>query len=124
MTWKKSLAGFLGLALALASCSSSDLGTGINTVDKEYSATVKQSHDAAVAALKTQDLEIESDKSDTLGASIVAKRKANPDNKVLIEVKAVEKDETRVSVRVQPGDRNQAQMIQDRIAEQLEKTAD
>jgi hypothetical protein len=117
-----SLAGFL--AIALAACSSSDMGTGVNTVDRDYSATVKHAHEAAVATLKQQDLEIESDKSDTLGSSIVAKRKANPDNKVLIEVKAIETDKTRVSVRVQPGDKNQAKMIQDQIERKLEKTAD
>src|SRR5262245_1403381 len=110
MTWKASLAGIL--AIALAACSSSDMGTGINTVDREYSATVKQAHDAAMTTLKNQELEIETDKSDTLGSNIVAKRKSNPDNKVLIEVKALETDKTRVSVRVQPGDKNQAKMIQ------------
>jgi len=122
MTWKMSLAGIL--AIALAACSSSDYGTGINTVDRDYDSTVKHAHDAAMATLKQQDLEIESDKSDTLGSSIVAKRKANPDNKVLIEVKALETDKTRVSVRVQPGDKNQANMIQDQIQKKLEKTAD
>ena len=122
MTWKASLAGIL--AIALAACSSSDMGTGMNTVDRDYTATVKHAHDAAMATLKQQDLDIESDKSDTLGASIVAKRKANADNKVLIEVKAIETDKTRVSVRVQPGDKNQAKMIQDQIEKKLEKTAD
>jgi hypothetical protein len=122
MTWKMSLAGFL--AIALAACSSSDYGTGINTVDREYTATVKQAHDASVQTLKQQELEIESDKSDTLGSSIVARRKANPDNKVLIEVKALETKQTRVSVRVQPGDKNQAMMIQDQIERKLEKMAD
>jgi hypothetical protein len=117
-----SLAGFL--ALALAACSSNDAGTGINTVDREYSATVKHAHDAAVATLQKQDLEIVTDKGDNLGASIVAKRKANPDNKVLIDVKAIEADKTRVSVRVQPGDMNQAKMIQDQIEKKLGKTAD
>jgi hypothetical protein len=122
MTWKMSLAGIL--AIALAACSSTDYGTGINTVDREYSASVKQAHDASMSALKNQDLEIETDKSDTLGSNIVARRKSNPDNKVLIEVKAMETDKTRVSVRVQPGDKNQAKMIQDQIARKLDKMAD
>ena len=124
MTWKLTFGGLLAFALALASCSSSDMGTGMNTVDREYHTTVKHAHDAAVTTLKNQDLEIESDKSDTLGSSIVAKRKSNPDNKVLIEVKAIETEKTRVSVRVQPGDKNQAKMIQDQIEHKLEKAAD
>ena len=122
MTWKLSLAGLL--AIGLAACSSTDYGTGVNTVDREYSATVKQAHDASVSTLKQQDLEIETDKSDTLGSNIVAKRKSNPDNKVLIEVKALETEKTRVSVRVQPGDKNQAKMIQDQIEKKLDKMTD
>ena len=122
MTWKLAFAGLL--AIALAACSSTDYGTGVNTVDREYSATVKQAHDASVSTLKQQDLEIETDKSDTLGSNIVAKRKSNPDNKVLIEVKALETEKTRVSVRVQPGDKNQAKMIQDQIEKKLDKMTD
>jgi hypothetical protein len=124
MTWKLPVGGFLLLAVALASCSSSDVGTGINTVDREYSATVKQAHDAALATLKEEDLAIETDKSDNLGANIVAKRKTSEDNKVLVEVKGLETRKSRVSVRVQPGDKNQATMIQDKIERKLEKMAD
>jgi hypothetical protein len=124
MTWKLTFGGLLAFALALASCSSSDVGTGINTVDREYSVTVKQAHDAALSTLKAEDLAIETDKSDNLGANIVAKRKTSEDNKVLVEVKGLETKKSRVSVRVQPGDKNQATMIQDRIEKKLEKMAD
>ena len=48
MTWKASLGASLLAAFALASCSSSDLGTGINTVDREYANSVKETHDAAL----------------------------------------------------------------------------
>ena len=124
MTSKLCLGGFLVVAAALAACSSSDVGTGINTVDREYSVTVKQAHDAALAALKAEDLTIETDKSDNLGANIVAKRKTSEDNKVLVEVKGLETKKRRVSVRVQPGDKNQATMIQDKIEKKLEKMAE
>ena len=124
MTSKLCLGGFLVVAAALASCSSSDIGTGINTVDREYSVTVKQAHDAALATLKAEDLAIETDKSDNLGANIVAKRKTSEDNKVLVEVKGLETKKSRVSVRVQPGDKNQATMIQDKIEKKLEKMAE
>jgi hypothetical protein len=122
MLWKASALGALGMALALASCSSSDLGTGINTVDREYRNTVKEAHDAALATLKHENLQIESDKADALGANIVAKRGAS-DDKVLVDVKGMEKGTTRVSVRVQPGDKNQAGLIQDKIAEKLTPAA-
>ena len=124
MTSKLSLGAFLAVVAALAACSSGDLGTGMNTVDREYSVTVKQAHDAALATLKEKDLTIETDKSDTLGANIVALRKTTEDNKVLIEVKGLEQKKSRVSVRVQPGDKNQATMIQDAIERKLEKMAE
>jgi hypothetical protein len=122
MLWKMSAFGFVLMALALASCSSSDLGTGVNTVDREYTATPKQAHDAAVATLKAENLQIESDKSDALGANIVAKR-GTSDDKVLVDVKGMDKGKTQVSVRVQPGDKGQATMIQDKIGEKLTPAA-
>lgn len=120
--WKPFALGFVGVALALASCSSSDLGTGMNTVDREYKNTVKEAHDAALTTLKNENLQIESDKADSLGANIVAKRGAS-DDKVLVDVKGMEKGTTRVSVRVQPGDKHQAGLIQDKIADKLTPAA-
>jgi hypothetical protein len=122
MMWKAYALGFLGMALALASCSTSDLGTGINTVDRNYKNTVREAHDAALATLKQENLQIDSDKSDALGANIVAKRGAS-DDKVLVDVKGMENGTTKVSVRVQPGDKHQAGMIQDKIGEKLSPAA-
>jgi len=122
MIWKMSAFGFVLMALALASCSSSDVGTGINNVDRDYSVSVKDAHEAALKTLKDENLQIESDKSDALGANIVAKRGAN-DDKVLIDIKATEQGKSTVSVRVQPGDKGQATMIQDRIEGKLTPAA-
>ena len=123
MTWRLSAAAFLAFGLALAACSSSDLGTGMNTVDREYKATVKEAHDASIAVLKNEKLEIEDDKVDALGAAIVAKRSAS-DDKVMVDVKGLEKGKSRVSVRVQPGDKEQATFIQDKIAAKLTPAAE
>lgn len=120
MMWKAFALGFLGMALA--SCSSSDLGTGMNTVDREYKNTVKEAHDAALATLRHENLQIETDRADALGANIVAKRGAS-DDKVMVDVKGMDKGTTRVSVRVQPGDKNQANLIQDKIGEKLSPAA-
>jgi hypothetical protein len=122
MTWKLSVGGFLLAALALASCSSSDLGTGLNTVDRDYNSTVKEAHDAALATLKDKNLQLESDKGDALGANIVARRGATED-KVFVDIKGVEKGKTKVSVRVQPGDKEKATLIQDKIGEKLTPAA-
>jgi hypothetical protein len=118
MIWKLSGFGVLLGALAFMSCSSSDLGTGMNTVDRDYTVSVKEAHDAALTTLKDKDLQIESDKGDALGASIVAKRSTS-DDKVLVDVRGLENEKCRVSVRVQPGDKAKATMIQDRIEEKL-----
>ena len=118
MTWKASLGAFLLAAFALASCSSSDLGTGINTVDREYASSVKEAHDAALMILINQGLEIQKNKIDAFGASIVARRGATGD-KVLVDVKGLENARTQVSVRVQPGDKVKATLLQDQIGQKL-----
>jgi len=118
MTWKASLGASLLAAFALASCSSSDLGTGINTVDREYANSVKETHDAALMTLINQGLEIESNKIDAFGASIVARR-GTTDDKVLVDVKGLENARTQVSVRVQPGDKVKATLLQDQIGQKL-----
>ena len=116
-----------GVVVALASCStvdSTDLGTGINTVDKDYKNTsVKQAHDASLATIKDENLQLDTDKWDDLGSQIVASRRTDPDNKVLVDVKAVDNNTCTVSVRVQPGDKQQAEMIQGKIAEKLGPSA-
>jgi hypothetical protein len=122
MTWKVPVGGLALMVLALASCSSSDLGSGMNTVDREYTTSVKEAHEAALAALKAENLQIESDKADSLGANIVAKRGAD-DSKVSVDVKGTDKGKSRVSVRVGKGDKEQATMLQEKIAEKIEPAA-
>ena len=121
MISKVSVAG-LWIALVMAACSSSDLGTGINTVDREYKATVKEAHDASLAVLKAENLQVETDKTDSLGSAIVAKR-GTSDDKVMVDIKGLEKGKSRVSVRVQPGDKEQANMIQEKISQKLTPAA-
>jgi hypothetical protein len=123
MTWRLSAAAVLAIGMVLASCSSSDLGTGVNTVDREYKATVKEAHDASITVLKNEKLEIDEDRVDALGATIVAKRTAS-DDKVMVDVKGLEKGKSRVSVRVQPGDKEQANFIQEKIGAKLTPAAE
>jgi hypothetical protein len=123
MLWKAFGYGFAVVAVALASCSSSDLGTGMNTVDREYKATVKEAHDASLAVLKNEKFDIQDDTVDALGAHIVAKRSAS-DDKILVDVKGLEKGKSRVSVRVQPGDKEQANFILDKIGAKLTPAAE
>lgn len=95
-----------------------DLGTGLNTVDKRYPKPVGEAWDAALAAVKEHDLKIETERHDSLGGEIVATR-GNTDDKVTVRVKAVDSGNTDVSVRVDPGDRNMAEMIHGKISQEL-----
>jgi hypothetical protein len=94
----------------------------MNTVDREYASSVKEAHDAALTILISQGLHIESDQLDAFGASIVARRGAS-DDRVLVEVKGLMKATTEVSVRVEPGDKVKATLLQDQIGEKLTPAA-
>ena len=103
--------------LILGSCRENDLGTGANTVDREFS---KPAHDvwkASVKSAEAMDLAISSDRHDEFGGELVASR-ANC-NEVHVWVKSLGEKRSQVSVRVEPGDRALATLLQERIAEKL-----
>jgi len=114
------------LVLALAACSSSDktsstkqsdLGTGINTIDRQYGRSASDAWDAAVAAVKTYDITVESDAHDAMGGELRAHRGSG--EKVMVRVKSLDDKNSNVSVRVEPGNRNMAEMIHEKIADKL-----
>lgn len=118
--------GMAALVLALAACSSSDkasstkqsdLGTGINTIDRQYGRSAADAWDAAVAAVKTYDITVESDAHDAMGGELRAHRGSG--EKVVVRVKSLDEKNSNVSVRVEPGNRNMAEMIHEKIAEKL-----
>ncbi|MBI3856824.1 MAG: hypothetical protein HY293_14140 [Planctomycetes bacterium] len=103
--------------LALLACGENDLGSGVNTVDREFSKTAPEVWAAAVKSTEKADLKISSDAHDKLGGELVACRAGGTE--VRIWVKGLDERSSRVSVRVEPGDRALAIMIQERIAENL-----
>lgn len=105
--------------LALAACAprSRDYGTGVNTVERKYPRPAKEVWGATVAAVKSFDFKIDSDKSDEMGGELRARRADG--QSVVVSVRALDPNDTSVSVRVEPGDRNMAQMIHDRIGQKL-----
>src|SRR5471032_868783 len=103
------------LLLALAACDDSnkssvtkqnDLGTGLNTVTRQYSKSTADTWAAAEAALLSQDLKIESNRHDAMGGDLQARR-ANGE-KVEIRVRSLDLHSSDVSIRVEPGNRNMA----------------
>ena len=118
--------GMASLMLALAACSNSDksgtskqsdLGTGINTIDRQYGRTASDSWDAAVAAVKSYDITVDSDAHDAMGGELRAHRGSG--EKVVVRVKSLDDKNSNVSVRVEPGNRNMAEMIHEKIADKL-----
>ena len=121
---KKHLA-LAGLLALLAACSgegsspssTSDWGTGLNTVDRKYAKTASQVHDAALAALKKLDVKVDKDRHDEMGSEIVAQRADK--SKVMVNVRALDEKSSRADVRVEPGDAKMASLVHEKIAEEL-----
>jgi hypothetical protein len=103
--------------LILASCQANDLGTGANTVDREFSRPAEDVWKASVKGAEAMNLRISCETHDDLGGEIMAAR-ANG-HEVRISIKSLSEKTTQVSVRVEPGDHALAKMVQERIAEKL-----
>ena len=95
-----------------------DLGTGLNTVEKTYPRPSRELIDVVTAAIRSFELTIDSDRHDDLGGEIVARRADG--HKVTAKITARTENETEVSIRVAPGNKNLAEMIHERIQEKVE----
>ena len=109
------------LASTLTSCnvfsSRDEQADRINTVTKTYSKPADETWRAILAVTKELDLRIDTDQHDALGGTMVAKR-SNKDE-VHVEARSIDSQNTSVSVMVDPGDKNLAQIIQDRVSDRL-----
>jgi hypothetical protein len=94
-----------------------DYGTGLNTVDKKYAKPAPMVYDAAVAAVKHFDLEVEQNRGDSLGGEVVARRAGG--DRVTVKVRSLDANTSSASVRVEPGNRNMAEMIHARMASEV-----
>jgi hypothetical protein len=124
---KRSTAALHLAILALAACSTkepsdsptskNDLGTGVNTVSRKYAKPAAEVWDAAAGAAKSYDFTIDSDRHDKMGGELVAHR-ANGD-RVDIKVRSLDAQDSEAAVRVEPGNRNMANLIHEKIAEKV-----
>ena len=106
---------FLSAILAsLLACSTSDSGTGLNTVERSYGRPTSEVWDAAVSAAKSFEFTVDDNRHDKMGGEIVARRASG--DRVNMKVRSVDSHTTSVSIRVEPGNRNFANQIHDRIA--------
>jgi hypothetical protein len=100
--------------LLLVSCQENDLGSGTNTIVREYAKPAPDAWSAAHKSAEAAGLTVTSDKHDQFGGELVARRANGCE--VRIEVKSIDDRTSRVSVRVEPGDRDLAKLIHERIA--------
>jgi hypothetical protein len=116
------LAGILAI---LAACShegnspssKKDWGTGLNTVERKYNKPAADTYDAAVSALKGYDLKVDTDRHDEFGGQLVGHRADG--RKVTVNVTAIDPNNSRAAVRVEPGDTHLSQMIHEKMADKL-----
>jgi hypothetical protein len=96
---------------------STDLGTGLNAVEQTYGRPAGEMADLVADVLRSFDLKLESSTHDDLGGEIVARRADG--NKVTARITARDEAASQVSVRVAPGNRPLADLIQERIGQKV-----
>ncbi len=96
---------------------SNDLGTGLNTVARDYMRSAPVTYEAAQEALERSGLTIVSSRADTLGGEIVARRAV--DSEIRVETRSLGETNCRVTIRVEPGDAALANLLHERTANEL-----
>jgi len=96
---------------------SRDLGTGLNTIERTYGRAPADLVSVVQRSLLALDLRIDSERHDNLGGEIVAIRATG--QKITVTLKGLESSRSSVSVRVEPGDRDLANLVHDKITEHL-----
>lgn len=120
--------GMMVVALApLAACGTSGLGAGSKTVDRKYSRSAPEAWKASVKSVEAENLTVTSETHDDRGGELLAAR--TDGNVVRIRVKSLDKWNTRVqslderksrvTVQAGRGDRDQAERLQECIAESM-----
>jgi hypothetical protein len=93
------------------------LGTGANTIDRAFSKPASDVWEASVKSAESMELCLSSDDHDQFGGELIASRANGLE--VRIWVRSMDEKRSRVSVRVEPGDRALALLLYERIAENL-----
>ena len=96
---------------------SNDLGTGLNTVSRDYAKSAPDAHEAARDALERSGMTIVNSRADTLGGEILARRAV--DSEVRVETRSLSETTCRVTIRVEPGDAALANLLHERTANEL-----
>lgn len=115
---KKSIIGLSGILVLLSACKSSgDSKSDANAVSRRYNRPATEVWTAATAALQALELTIEEDKHDALGGELTGLRATGDEVRLL--VRSVDDQGAVVSVSVEEGDKNMAEIIHGHIARHL-----
>lgn len=116
---RKTLTGLSGALLLLGACSWFDSGskTEANAVMRRYPRPATDVWTAVTSALQSLDLRIEEDKHDALGGNLRGVRATG--DEVIVKVKSIDEQNSQVSVAVEEGDRNMADIVHSQIAKNL-----
>jgi hypothetical protein len=103
------------ICLSLAACHRHDLGTGANTVEREYARPADRIWSATVESAKDAGLDVLSARNDGLGGTLVALRATGEEVRVVVT--PIHETRSKAAVRVGPGDLALARLLHERIAE-------
>lgn len=112
-----------GALAMLGACKSlgGDSKADANTLSRKYNRSSTEVWAAVTSALQTLDLRIEEDRHDALGGELSGLRATG--DEVTVVVKSIDESSAQVSVRVEDGDRNMADIIHSQIARNLGTSA-
>src|SRR5437868_10279940 len=109
------------LASTLASCGvfnpRDEQADRLHTVTKTYSKPADETWRAIESIAKDLDLKVDTNQHDALGGTMIARRSTK--DEIHVDARAVDAQNTIISVNVDPGDKNLAQIIHDRISDRL-----
>jgi hypothetical protein len=117
---KTTMTGLSGaLLVLLGACGAFDSGskTDVNAVVRRYARPAPDVWNGVTAALQGLDLRIEEDQHDSLGGKLRGVRATG--DEVIVKVKSLDEQNSQVSVAVEEGDRNMAEIIHSNIAKNL-----
>lgn len=114
----KPMIALSGALMMLGACSSwSGSKAEANTLSRKYNRPAAEVWNAVTTALQTLDLRIEEDRHDALGGQLTGVRATG--DEVSVVVKSMDENSSQVSVNIEDGDRNMADIIHSHIAKNL-----